>query len=534
MIALLTLTWAGRTIRVAQRHVDIYSTELGRWLHYHAGLPALDLADALHLLDEGAAPTLQVDALLPVDVAATVESGHPLDGATAEVALYTGGTFEARDAVILGHVTDPTYRPGPGLVTITISMDAAADSALWPPADAVVDSDTWTSYDTAIEGRSYPWIIGSPGTFRKNGVVAGISGTPIYRVQAAARLFILAGHPCTGDFYRGGGWTAQITARDETTAQEDVGITAAAAWDWASGTDQLGRRIRALYLTAATAPLINALYADGNQLTARWIPGSSAGLGLDGSTDTPMERAGDVLSWALGLSSLTVDWRRTTAVAGSLRDYILAGYWDERCSPAQWVRDQLSPILPISLVSGPRGIYPVVWRWWAGRETARLHLEIGRSCAYVSGPTTPTDVRRLQEVSVRYARSAAEGMTHRATRTARADTPDRASVQQDLSARRAKIATVERPSEQIDADLLFDDVSAGLTARGRLQLWSAAVPTITIRVPSTLRVDLGEVLTLTWPQVQGYTRRPCLVVSRIRRGAVCDLTLRPTLGRIYR
>lgn len=96
-------------------------------------------------------------------------------------------------------------------------------------------------------------------------------------------------------------------------------------------------------------------------------------LGEDGAV---MRGAGDVLRWALGQSSLRVDRDRLAAALPALNGFLIDCVIDERVTPWEWLSANLLPLLPVSLVSGPRGLYPVVWRHAAKASDATFRLDL--------------------------------------------------------------------------------------------------------------------------------------------------------------
>ncbi len=74
-----------------------------------------------------------------------------------------------------------------------------------------------------------------------------------------------------------------------------------------------------------------------------------------------MDGAGDVLLWMLRRSTVPVDRRRFAALRERLNQYIVGGYVNAEARPWDWVVDHLLPILPLSIVGGPAGSYPILW-----------------------------------------------------------------------------------------------------------------------------------------------------------------------------
>jgi hypothetical protein len=100
--------------------------------------------------------------------------------------------------------------------------------------------------------------------------------------------------------------------------------------------------------------------------------GGGGGLVRDGVT---IRGAGDVLAYFLGLTTIAVDWGRLAAAIPLLTSYQLDGCVTERVDVWTLLKEEILPLLPVSIVSGPLGIYPVVWRWEAKASDAVLALD---------------------------------------------------------------------------------------------------------------------------------------------------------------
>ena len=111
---LLTLTWAGRTIRLSDDEVDV-QTDAGEWRHWHDGLGTIEVTEEITLGgDSSGTLTVPLEAALPedIDVAALVAAGHNLSMARGELARWIEGTaWESRRVVMKnGRVKEPRDR----------------------------------------------------------------------------------------------------------------------------------------------------------------------------------------------------------------------------------------------------------------------------------------------------------------------------------------------------------------------------------------------------------------------------------------
>jgi hypothetical protein len=401
---LLHLEWAGLTIRLATEHLDIEEASTGNVYHYDGLLNDLQLADALELLAEpGEGRSLAVEVYLPVDVPTLVAQGHRLDGAWAEVSRWIEGTdYADRQRVIRGRVSDPEWGAEDEPVAFSIEDEVWQDAGQVLSSAARVDGTTWpevTSLNVEHLGLPYPLVFGRPGALtRALGGSARVSGSQgvwvDYRGTAYSSgshkteiTLVIAGHHVTAG--RAYGYT------DDATAGTRFVVL--------NGVDLKGQQI-AFIPWYASAPAGEDPYEwDGTTGYQFAIPdfdgADSFGLGhasIDGSfnnatTQAPVfvswddeesadqgglsGLAGDVLEYLLRLTHLPLDHGRFAVAKQALNAYKLGFTIDAQCSPWEWIKEHLLPLLPVSVVQGPDGLYPVLWRFDATASDATFHLD---------------------------------------------------------------------------------------------------------------------------------------------------------------
>ena len=65
--------------------------------------------------------------------------------------------------------------------------------------------------------------------------------------------------------------------------------------------------------------------------------------------------------WALNQSSIGADIARWMASRAVLNTVKIAGYIDDqKLSPWDWLRDEILPLIPLEVESGPEGTVPLV------------------------------------------------------------------------------------------------------------------------------------------------------------------------------
>jgi hypothetical protein len=128
-------------------------------------------------------------------------------------------------------------------------------------------------------------------------------------------------------------------------------------------TDELGRQIT----TSDYGPGGSAVQAnpDGEYYIS-WTGGTPTGRG-----------AGAVCLLLLAATSgIRWDPYAWSALAPRLDLYKLDFYVDEQTPPLDLLRRKIWPVLPISVLDGPRGLYPVLWPWLdEGSATGRHIIE---------------------------------------------------------------------------------------------------------------------------------------------------------------
>jgi hypothetical protein len=496
---LLTLTIAGQTLRIASRAATV-KTATGLLL-FRGGLPVLDLQERLESLSDGAPAEVSTDVLLPSSVALHLAQGHRLGGGTAELSyLEEGASWEQRRVQVLGRIAQGSTGAAGEATRITIQGRPDSESLLFPPEQQVIGPDTFDifgalGWDHAFEGRGYPQVFGRPGFALVNGTPATIAATPAYPVSVGANIVCLvAGHRADTRA------VGSITMMDLTS-----GITQVVnAVDFAvqpQPTDDLGQEFQAAYVGGAFA----AAWAAGHEIAASWT-----GAGGQVYRDTSLDRIGDVLRWALAKSGLLVDWRRTEPVCRSL-DWLVGGYWDGRVTVWEWVRNNLLSILPISIVQGPDGLYPIRVDQ-PSEYRARAHLIDGLGSSYLGRDQEREDV--LDTATLRYAVST-RGTAFNGY-TLQADRPTGRGQGQTLPSL-LRSTTGKRSSWEQTSGLVWDTATACQILQAQL---SARAPRQVITVDSSEKaanILIGEHVLLSSTRY-GLTKRPAVVRGLLRRG----------------
>lgn len=374
---LLDIEYAGQTHRLSTVDLDVASADGD--LHYMGGIAEVVMQTALDLLGEsGELLSVPLEVLMPVDVAALTTAGHDLSLATGTLSRWVeGDVWEDRLVVLTGRVSDPEYGRQGLPVRFSLEDRIFDDAALVPEATAVVSGVTtdtnWLS-DDDLE-VPYPIIIGHPGQVRSGTRVTG-SIAPWQMKATYHHRVVLAGHRVQCSYIRAnndGTTTTQVFKVEHTI-------------------DRLGREIAVLLEangsgTGSTPVTTTTFYygLDSTGVPATFQPAVSEDApifivwedpddislgGLTGEGGDLLRGAGDVIEYLLRKSSRRVDFGRIRAIKDRLNGFKLDFAIGERTSPWDFVRDNILPLLPVTVAAGPAGLYLVVFDYSATAEDA--------------------------------------------------------------------------------------------------------------------------------------------------------------------
>lgn len=391
---LLDFSFAGKTFRLSTTELDVYdSTDLGEWLHYSDGLSEVTMGQELDLFNESFSPvSVPLEFLLP-EAIELIAKGHDLTAATGELSKWIEGTdYTERKTILVGLASDPEY--GDALTTIQLSLEENIfdDLTTIPGPTALVSSATVnTQYlDPQNDvGLAYPLIIGQPGkvdTFiAEDGWVTGSQG--VWRVHTlAAHQLVIAGHPVqcnyvymTADATPSGALkvfkvnqTHDLAGRLISVIDSAVDHTVFAPMPNTGAPSLLG-----IDCIPATDPSFQTDANDSAGIFVGWLDADDATGRLGGfERDGKLVReAGDVLELILSYSQMRIDYGRIQAIKPMLKSFKIDVAIDEQVKPWEWLRANLLPILPVSLVNGPNGLYFIYWNFEARAEDAIVTLD---------------------------------------------------------------------------------------------------------------------------------------------------------------
>jgi hypothetical protein len=332
-------------------------------------LDAPDVEEAIDLwVTDAPRSSVAVALMMPVHVGQLVSRGYMLDGVRGELAqVYVGGSWEERRTVLVGTFTDPEYGGEDEPVTVSLEENVLDDTGTFPDELVTFQRTEWdaagvvkpVAFPTPDEsnGRVFPFVVGTPGA----GITAGSPTFLLYSYATVGpvlhAVWALAGH--------------QVDASSVTLRDED-GNTQVATVEHVF--------INGRMVAVAEHVIGGSFLATGQNVAVVW----DNGAGLPG-----IERAGALLAYALERSQARVDYQSLLTARVLLDDYRIDTYIDQTVTLAEWLLQSVLEVLPVSMVSGPRGVYPQVWAWTATAADAMWSIDT----------SVETDVTRLSRVS---------------------------------------------------------------------------------------------------------------------------------------
>jgi hypothetical protein len=564
-VVLVTLEHAGRIWRLASSTVDVVD-RFGVTHHYEGRISDSDVYEEAVPFSFEVGGAIPIEFVPPDSFAALQDEGASPSSVSGSVAQWSRGTrLEEAVERVRGVVDVLSWGARGEAARVSIApQDPADDQSTYPPENQTINDTTWytpggiRSYDEdAVGGRAYPTVFGKNGLMRKRAGFTTVAASPAYKVFAAnsALVHTTPFHNAQGNqiiINRPGGpgnpvapsWTVWwLIAGHWTYPKLQVGTA-----DYRVTLHDSDGNSEWAYLYFAHDALGQVVALAGknsfsslNPSAAEfWVSFDDGALG-NYRYDGPMLTAGELLRWILERSSKPVDWTRARGPLGQLSAYKLAGYWDQSVSPWAWAGDNLSPLLPVSIRSGPEGVFPAIWRIDATAADAKYHLVDGLDCHIEEEPKQLALEDLFSKVTLEYARSLRTGSvfgrkTFGGDRDTVNDSPSLHTRRADLFfAKQAPGSSTGKVPRVESTDLISgDDVTADLVASFLAQVYSGAWTDIHAISDGLhhrsyfLRLEPCEVVTITSARY-GFDRRVAHVRKAGRAGSIAyvDLLLFP-------
>lgn len=545
---LFDLTYAGRVIRLSTEPLNVSSTKLGD-LQYAGVLDTFNVPLSLDLFTNAASLlSVKIAGVLPINVPKLVAEGHDLGAATGVLSQWIEGTtYESRRIVLRGKVRDPIYGAEDEPTKFALEDNMYEDRGLIPDVSAAVTLDTWGEADpntgdplylslaTGEKELAYPFVFGNPGkvsaAVRAEGWITGSQAVWFWHdlfpdgSDYEGLGLVIAGHRVTAQFVYLN--TAAYTDGERflvkhradglgrIVAYVDYRVTDPPSPNSYSSTDAVGT-----YYGLGDAALDPSFQPDRGEQSDVYVgwydPINEDGGGMVGADGLTVRGAGDVLAEVLALSSLPIDRARVAALAPTLNRFKIDGVVEAGVKPWEWIAANLLPILPISVLKGPDGVYFVGWRYDATAADAVGHIDAGTDPGIEVSPEIRYDNSKvLNSFSLKYALSIRTG-NYQAT----AVLDETNSYHCGISQRRyAEVDPdgFERAavySEALESTVIYDDDTAAAVLGWRALAFSLARREVTLLVPeaSWAYLERGNVVLLTVPWLY-FARVVCLVAD---------------------
>lgn len=558
---LLDLTFAGRVIRCSHEDLTVTSSKLGD-LQYAGCLESFNVSQALDLFTDSASLlSVKVAGVLPVNVPKLVAEGHDLGAATGVLSQWIEGTdYEDRRIVLRGRVRDPEYAAEDEPVNFALEDNLYDDQGLIPDVTAAVTFDTWGSVEDdygytgylsladSEKGLSYPIVFGNPGkvatALSSNGLLSGSQG--VWTLHKAIDpgaphnlhgfALLIAGHRVTAEF-------VYLATADYPSAERffvkhkvdglgreiayiDNKVTTPPTPDSYGGTDAVGT-----YYGLGNNSIDSSFQPnDGEEkpVFVAWRdPINEDGGGMKGADGKTVRGAGDVLEAVLNYSTMLVDRPRIAATKALLNNFKIDGVIEQGVKPWDWIRANLLPILPVSVVKGPDGVYFVVWRYDATAADAVGHIDADADPSIEVSETIKYDTSKIvNNLSLQYAFSLRTGnYIGKATLGAKYDAAAPGagvSYHCELSQRRyynpdggpySGIFT-----EELESSVIYDDATANAVLAWRALAYAFGKRTVELLVPEAdwAWLERGNVVLVSVPWL--YLSRQVALVEEIEYG----------------
>lgn len=386
-IFLLEVTWRGVIHRFAKVAVDVTRDD-GTQLHFVGGLEDFIYREVTDIVginieqDSISAATIFND----VDFVQEWRKGFVLDGASAELSLvlFKNGaiqqTYENRQRLFVGYVSGSVFGdPLEPLGFVAFSIDARPydfegkmltsthvinESNMAGNVFGVADTEFWPS----SRGKAYPFVFGFAGepyiksgggmskqTFTTPAYIVAVVNKIIEGYQARDSVLLIAGHKVDAN---------TVVVMDANLAYQSLPVFEAVDNNGVLYSyviiDSTGN------LQRPQVPSATGQTETEYQYWVQWggepTPGTKYGGGaLNSNGNGVLQRAGDVVMFALRKTNANIDFAAWQAIAPLLNGYKFSGYINDfEVSAWDWLQQNILKFLPVEARASVNGIRPLV------------------------------------------------------------------------------------------------------------------------------------------------------------------------------
>jgi hypothetical protein len=552
------LDWAGRRYRLAEQALTLPDVS-GVILDYSPGLSRVGYEARLDLLEtDPAIASVPIAVDLGPDLPVLLGDGHelrlayavvrlvPVDAAGTALGDYADGITIAAGTLRQIQTADPD---APTIVEAQVGDEPGQGTGPLLPPSGVIRQETWSTAADAAEGKAYPLVVGSPGSYPRGASTLRCPGSPVYVVTSSgggrAILGVVAGHAvaaATVDVYNRTKdvWltalpvvtTADLTeryrelyelhseARDQAVALRDLANASLSQLGSAVTLTDIGHMYgvfghpgafdlpRSLLAVVDFSPLaVGDQPETEDELWAAWVDGP----GLVDETGTEITTAGQLLLWLLRRSGLAYDEGRTVAVAGALT-HAVSGYVNDPDLASWDYLQEVLAALPVTLARGPLGVYPVLLRGTDAPREAALWAWTAGEDATPQGPAQLEDATGPAAVRVAWGWDGAREAYRSEARVGLETDPGTLRVSTS-GARTRATRYAGRGVVELEASVVGDLATAQRVGAEQLGLRSWPLTTRTYATAPGVVLELGDEGLIT-DAAMGWTRRRAVILGR--------------------
>ena len=513
---LLEVNFAGKIWRWSTSPVVI-SDSAGNERVFGGGLNELEYTTVLQTLaDAPDQASLSFDLIWPEDLAQLISEGHDLSAGTGEVsAIVTGKQWSDRQVLLEGSVRQPEYGAQGEPVSFTVEEAPFQDAGSWPGQLQQVNATTWPTYQEAEKGLPYVQVFGRPGVYRTEdggGVFANGSRAMVVETDPAdntlASTLLIAGHPVLSPTVRIYFVGADGRSPDEGLIDFGGGFSIDYNGPVELVEDGLGHYCSVVRIATVVSDEIRR----SSQFFVRWQGAPAGQNGGLYAEDEAVTGLGALMRYVLQESTLRVDRGRFRAASSRLDAWQVSGYVDQVVQPWEWITDNLLSLAPVSIHSGRKGLYPVLWRYDAERYDAVDHIELGSGTERASNIEYQSDLSEIRNaIQMVYAHDVTDKEFKRAVSIVPSrDLSDPTQSDSEFSWRSGLLYGETRTLE-MQSDVITEDATANKTISWQVMAKGFSHRSVTYTVNQEYyALALGDVVTLTDPEVH-LQNEVCLV-----------------------
>ena len=346
LVCEINLGSAGK-FRIATDEVYIPGTGGGL---FAAGLDGFSFSDEIELFDIGApSRSVSIVAYVDTDVAELIAKGFDLTSAKASLWQWVEGSEYAdlRPIIVDGRIDKPEYGEIGEALRFSLKSNIYESEATYPaPGLAVISPGhgmpaTFTN-GTDTHGTIYPMVFGQPG----NTGPTNVPGSPVVGAYNTAFYHLACGHHVAP------GTEVNIT-------EKDASLPPLVAY-MSNGTDLQGNNVAFINLPSTIETSWGFTSRNDAEIYIQWKAGSFSQQNPF-APGSMLRGMGDVLAYFLALApDIDFDRGRTMSVIQELNRVEMDFVITETVNVWEWLRSNLLPFAPISMVNSGEGWYPVI------------------------------------------------------------------------------------------------------------------------------------------------------------------------------